>query len=118
MVSFAKADSRFKPVIRVENWNPLGELSYRPDIIGVYLFGSRARGDYEKTSDVDVAILFAGHRKVGLYMHLKIIIACYTIILTHGLYIQARTLQPESKWASCLLPFIRRDGILIWKLQL
>lgn len=86
----------------------------RKDIIGVCLFGSRARGDYENTSDVDIAILFSGQCKIGISMYLKVYMASFIAIFSHGLYLQVRILRPGSKGTAILLPHIRRDGISVW----
>lgn len=37
-----------------------GVFERHPEIVGAYLFGSRARGDEHEGSDVDVAVVFDG----------------------------------------------------------
>lgn len=41
-----------KPIVITE----IRELAYRYQIEKVILFGSRARGDYKRTSDIDLAV--------------------------------------------------------------
>lgn len=41
-----------------------------PEIKKVVLFGSRARGDYKKTSDIDLAIWFEGEDKKMLVIRM------------------------------------------------
>jgi predicted nucleotidyltransferase len=33
-------------------------IEHYPDLIGIYLYGSRAKGDYYKGSDLDILLLF------------------------------------------------------------
>lgn len=84
------------------------------DIMAIYLFGSRVRGDHENNSDVDIAILFKGDRNVGLWMHLRIMMASFQILLTHKLYIQTRTIHPNSEKNAAFIPHIENEGIPIW----
>jgi uncharacterized protein len=49
------------------------------DFRGIYLFGSRARGDYNKDSDYDLAIIFDRKIDTKLKREISRIIACLMV---------------------------------------
>ena len=61
---------------------------YGASLAGVYLFGSRARGDFEPESDADVAVVLRGdHRDFWREQRVVSDIA-YDYLLDTGLFIQ------------------------------
>lgn len=81
--------------------------------ITLYLFGSRARGDFQPMSDVDVAIVFPNGTHVGLTAHWQVMKAAFRVMLQDNLYIQARVLTAESCKNSYVPSTIGREGILV-----
>ena len=50
--------------IKVDAYNQILEVFREiPEVERVILFGSRARGDFKKTSDIDLAVYFKGESK-------------------------------------------------------
>jgi len=50
------------------------ELSGHKDVLCVYLFGSKARGESAKLSDVDVAVLLGTHRRGAILDVVEVLI--------------------------------------------
>ncbi len=87
---------------------------------GLYLFGSRARGDAEPDSDVDVAVLLKGRlpeRPFGITR--EILEDTYDLLLETGLDIQPWPLEegsldePEEHPYPAVSRAVRREGIAI-----
>jgi uncharacterized protein len=81
------------------------------------LFGSRARGDNDPDSDVDVAVILRGRITDRWSAKRVIIQETYPILLETGLYIQAWPLEegeldnPDKSSNPALLRNVLRDGI-------
>jgi predicted nucleotidyltransferase len=82
-------------------------------IISVYLFGSRARGDFMNTSDADIAVMFSANTHIGIYTQLRLEWAAFKVMLSHGLYLQVRALQEGSTLNCHLLPVIAQEGLQV-----
>ena len=86
----------------------LGTLAkYREDIAEAILFGSRARGDYTKTSDIDLAVSLSRPVLPALAEELENSFLPYKVDL-----IDSATVQNEK-----LAENIRRDGKLIFRTE-
>ncbi|MCP4371524.1 MAG: nucleotidyltransferase domain-containing protein [Deltaproteobacteria bacterium] len=66
---------------------------FKRQIVAVYLFGSRARGDSVYNSDVDIAIIFEKDIEIGFYSQCKMLMPAFRILLRYGLYIQVHPLR-------------------------
>jgi antitoxin ChpS len=86
-------------------------------IVGLYLFGSRARGDHEPDSDADVAVIFKGRIGDRFDLQRQIIEDTYELLLEHGLYIQPWPLEegcledPDAHPRPHLARAVLREGI-------
>lgn len=82
----------------------------------IILFGSKARGDYDKDSDIDILILL--DMEVNSKLEEKIISDIYDIELKYGL-IFGLLIKNRNKWNICYKcnPFLKenisREGIFI-----
>ena len=87
------------------------------DLVGVILFGSRARKSYRPDSDADVAVLL--HGPSGKFVATKLALAdlAYDILLETGIRIQPLPIwedeweHPEAYSNPRLLHNIEREGI-------
>lgn|SRR3990170_2479611 len=79
--------------------------AYGQRLRGVYLFGSRARGDHEPDSDVDVLIVLDRIEGYGRDLRLSGD-AVSNLSLASGLSI-SRVLASEASWRECDRPFLR-----------
>lgn len=74
----------------VKEFKQLIKLKYSSQLVAIYLYGSRARGDFELNSDIDVAVFFTFNNdnfnniKRELQRHI------YSLLLKYGYYIQLR----------------------------
>ena len=84
---------------------------YGDAVHAVYLFGSRARGDYVEMSDVDIAIVFQPDVALGLRARWRLLRATFRVMVSHGLYLQVRTLRRTTFGHSPLYPVILREGL-------
>ena len=84
---------------------------YGAELKGVFLFGSRARGDQTPDSDADVAIILAGEAVDFWREKTKIGDIAYEYLLETGLYIQDFPFA-EGEWTN---PPKDRDLILAAK---
>jgi uncharacterized protein len=88
-------------------------------IVGLYLFGSRARGDHEPDSDADVAVIFRGRIEHPFELKEQMIEDTYDLLLEHDLYIQPWPLEegcledPEAHPRPHLTRAVLRDGIAL-----
>ena len=84
------------------------------NIESLYLFGSRARGDFTPDSDVDLGVVFNKNMKIGIRVHWKMILSSFHLLLTYGLYFQVRLLhEGQTSQNNIYLNSINREGILI-----
>jgi predicted nucleotidyltransferase len=87
---------------------------YGPCLVGLYLYGSRARGAHHPDSDADVAVVLSGAfdywREVGVLSDLS-----YDDLVERGVYIDAKPLgllawnNPTSHANASLIRAIKRD---------
>lgn len=90
------------------------------DVIGLVLYGSRARGDYHSESDVDVAVILQG--EPGDFVETKLELAgrAFDVLVQTGVRIQPFPIwEPEcrepTKYSNPdLLANIAREGLIIW----
>jgi len=86
-------------------------------VVGIILFGSRARHHYHPDSDADVAVLLRGHRGQFLDTVLSMADIAYDVLLETGVLIEALPVweeeweHPETYSNPILLRNISRDGI-------
>jgi antitoxin ChpS len=69
---------------------------YGDDLVGVYLFGSRARGDYQPFSDVNIAVIIEDHRLTGSRWLLFVDLG-YDMLIETGAELQI-TVLTKSEW--------------------
>ncbi len=77
-----------------------------PEIKSVKLFGSRARGDYKKTSDIDLAVHFNNENKKLKLIRLLDELRCA---------LKFDVINIESISNKQLIENIEKDGIVIWE---
>lgn len=88
---------------------------YGAALTGVYLFGSRARGDFQLESDADVAVVLRGDGLDFWREQRAITDIAYDYLLDTGLFIQPMPFS-DSDWAQPpdgddLVRAAKRDGI-------
>ena len=84
-----------------------------------FLFGSRARGDFQPDSDADVALLLHGQH--GKFMTVKMTMAdmAFDVLLDTGIRVEAIPVwedewsNPEAYCNPPLLKNIERDGVIV-----
>lgn len=87
--------------------------------VALYLFGSRARGDHEEDSDVDVAVILDQKLPRSFEVTRDIIDDTYDLLLETGFYIQPWALEKGSLEEPSAHPHprisraLQRDGIRI-----
>jgi predicted nucleotidyltransferase len=85
----------------------------------LYLFGSRARGDHEPDSDVDVAVILDQKLPRSFALNAEILEDTYDLMLETGFYIQPWPLEkgsledPPAHPHARISRAIQRDGIRI-----
>lgn len=93
---------------------------YGDRLRGMYLFGSRARGDSKPYSDVDVALVVAGDDVDSLQDARALSDLAYDVLLETGAEIQPWVLaerdwkQPADSTSPDLIEAIKRDGKPVW----
>lgn len=94
--------------------------AYRDRLVGIYLFGSRARGSARPESDADIAVVLKGFSGSALDEKMRLVDLAFDALTENGLMIQPwpftqaeweRT-QGEARFAG-LLEAARRDGIAL-----
>ncbi len=91
---------------------------YGRHLKGVYLFGSRARGETHPDSDADVAV-FLDRVSDPVQEQLDMIDEGYPILLSRGINIQPWVFEndslrePEKHRASHLVKVIQREGVRV-----
>ena len=89
---------------------------YGDRLRGIYLFGSRARGDFEEESDVDVVVVLRDGDWRFWDEKKKVISLAFDTVLETGLYVQAWPVtesawsNPAPKLAPSFLDNARRDA--------
>jgi uncharacterized protein len=95
------------------------ERRFGDRFVALYLFGSRARGDHDEDSDVDVAVILDQKLPPSFAVNEEIIDVTYDLMLETGFYIQPWPLERGSLDDPLAHPHpqisraIRRDGIRI-----
>lgn len=79
-------------------------LAQKYNIQKVILFGSRARGDYRRTSDIDLAVQGGEFERFALDVDEET-----STLLKYDIIDLSRELQPE------LLESIQKEGIIIYE---
>ena len=114
-----------KRVIEPEIADLLADLKRRLErrfgdrFVALYLFGSRARGDHEPDSDVDVAVILDQKLPPSFEVTREILEDTYDLLLERGFYIQPWALEKGSLQDPPAHPHprisraIQRDGIRI-----
>jgi predicted nucleotidyltransferase len=72
---------------------------YGERLRGIYLFGSRARGDFEEESDADVVVVLRDGDWRFWDEKKKVISLAFETVLATGLYVQAWPVA-ESAWSN------------------
>jgi antitoxin ChpS len=87
---------------------------------GLYLFGSRARGDAEPDSDIDVAVILKGRLPESPFgVTREILEDTYDLLLETGLDIQPWPLEegsldePEAHPYATVSRAVRREGVAV-----
>jgi predicted nucleotidyltransferase len=95
------------------------ERRFGERFVALYLFGSRARGDHDPDSDVDVAVILDQKLPQSFEVTDRIIEDTYDLLLETGFYIQSWPLEKGSIEDPAAHPHprisraIQRDGIRI-----
>jgi antitoxin ChpS len=92
---------------------------YRERLLGLYLFGSRARGDHMPDSDIDVAVVL-GEGPLDFWRE-KMVLAnlAFEPIAASGIHVQGWPVaatawdRPETHRNPSLIRAMRRDGQVI-----
>lgn len=82
---------------------------YGGDLRGVFLFGSRARGDHRPDSDADVAVVLADGDWSEVAESVEMANETFAILLDHALDIQPRAIA-ESHWRD---PNLDKEPLLV-----
>jgi predicted nucleotidyltransferase len=100
----------------VASFREILTAKYGTHLRAVYLFGSRARGDYRQDSDLDVAV-FLDEARDPIGEQFDLIARGYDIVLSTGINIQpwvfaqASWDDPDLHPAKHLVETIHREGI-------
>jgi predicted nucleotidyltransferase len=95
------------------------ERRFGDRFVALYLFGSRARGDHEEDSDVDVAVILDQQLPHPFELTREILEDTYDLLMETGFYIQPWPLEKGSLDNPAAHPHARiskailRDGIWI-----
>lgn len=95
----------------------VARLNVRHNLVGAFLFGSRARGDARSNSDTDIAVLLHGQTGRRLEETLCLADIAFEVMLETGVLIEAIPFwedeweHPETFSNPALIANIRRDGI-------
>jgi predicted nucleotidyltransferase len=85
--------------------------NFGKSIKGIYLFGSRARGDFCRISDMDIAIRFRPDFSVQLSTLFKLLYISFELLIHHGVYVQIRLLRQDLDY---LNPSIVQEGLILF----
>ncbi|WP_276973914.1 nucleotidyltransferase domain-containing protein [Ferrimicrobium acidiphilum] len=95
----------------------LGRIKEHYDLVGAFLYGSRARGTYQLESDADVAVLLRGEHQRLLATALTMADVAYDVLLEVGINITPLPIwmdeweHPETYSNPSLLFNIAREGV-------
>ena len=87
-----------------------------PAIVGI-VFGSRARGDHQRDSDADLAVILEGERGDRYQVSGEMAGIAFDVMLETGILVQALPLwegewrRPEEFGNPALIDNIRREGL-------
>lgn len=90
--------------IRDQVMKEIRELAQKYNIGKVILFGSRARGDFRRTSDIDLAVSGGDFERFALDVEEET-----STLLEYDIVNLGREMQPE------LLEEIRKDGRILYE---
>jgi uncharacterized protein len=114
-----------KRIIEPEIANLLADLKRRLErrfgdrFVALYLFGSRARGDHEPDSDVDVAVILDQEMPRSYGAKRQLLDDTYELMLETGHYIQPWALEkgalerPDAHPSAQISRAVLRDGLRI-----
>lgn len=105
IVRYSEAIKMYKNTgIKVKVINEICEIARQNDVQKVYLFGSRARGDYKQRSNIDIAIIG------GNYTRFTLDIEEYTSTL-----LKYDVVNMNGHVQQDLLDSIKKDGVTIYE---
>jgi antitoxin ChpS len=93
---------------------------YGDRLKAIYLFGSRARGDFEPYSDVDVALILEGEVQRSLPETRYLSDLAYDLLLETGAEVQPWPIEekdwrnPDNAESPALVGAMKRDAKPIW----
>jgi predicted nucleotidyltransferase len=117
VVAFASMNARIERSTEHALRRFMASVSQHYRTRGAILYGSRARGDHDPDSDVDLLVLLEGERQRFVPTKLAMTDLAYEILLETGLYISALPVwtdeweHPEVWSNPDLLRNIAREGI-------
>lgn len=95
----------------------MAKVATQYDLVGAFLFGSRARHNHHPNSDVDIAVLLRGVRGRRVDEALKMADLAFDVMLETGILVEALPLW-EDEWEHpeifnnpALIENIRREGV-------
>ena len=95
----------------------ISRISKKYDLLGVILFGSRARNDFRPDSDADIAVLLRGNPQHFVTTKLAMDDDAYDVLLNTGVRIQPlpiwenEWLHPDAYANPALLHNIELEGV-------
>ncbi len=95
----------------------LQRVARRYDVAGAFLFGSRARGDFQPDSDIDIAILLHGARRSRVDVALEMADIAFDVMMETGILVEALPFwedeweHPERFSNPALIENIRHEGV-------
>ena len=87
-----------------ENFNTITSIVYKYDVKKVILFGSRARGDFKRTSDIDLAVSGGNFDRFALDVDEET-----STLLMFDIVDLDREMQPE------LRESIEKEGVILYE---
>lgn len=97
----------------------LGKLGGTYEVAQAIMFGSRARGDHQPDSDLDLAVVLTGQRRDFIDTKLDMAGIAFDVLLETGVLVQAFPLldgdlaHPERFANPALIQNISKNGIMI-----
>jgi antitoxin ChpS len=95
------------------------ERRFGERFVALYLFGSRARGDHEPDSDVDVAVVLDQDMPRPFDAKCQLLDDTYELMLETGYYIQPWALErgalddPDAHPSPSISRAVLRDGLIV-----